>query len=480
MSSDPASDPNGPQPQPRPLWSAAQDLGWEAPEDRPSATHDLSRAVNTHAEAQSGDRPLGSPLVAGLHLGIAAVGLGVCWWVIGSTGTDPAQQAAAYGPHAGIQTSSSAPPAPAPPPPVRLVEAATTAGADRSGSSAAPAPRLALIPKPASTPAPAKASTAAPAPRASRPDEPTQATLAGATRPPVPRQASVDPLERLDVHVDGVVWTRPRRKPIEAQLITAPAASPAKTRAGTAAATSTEPNVARADTAAARTATPAARAQRMVPSGPDPEATPTVVPAPATPPVAATPAPRGGRFFGLPAGRRTVYVLDASGSLIDTLPFALAELRRALASLTPQQQYAVVFFQGSRVVQPEPRGMQTATPRNVQATLDWLAPTRAMIHAAGRTDARDALDTAFAMQPDTVVLLSDGITGLRDPNADRRALVSLIEQQRGAVQLHTVQWIDPAPLSHQGHLGTLELLSALTHGQHRHVTLSDVRPRPLP
>ena len=47
--------------------------------------------------------------------------------------------------------------------------------------------------------------------------------------------------------------------------------------------------------------------------------------------------------------RRQVYLVDASGSLIDTLPFVLRELQQSISKLSDQQKFTVIFFQGKDV-----------------------------------------------------------------------------------------------------------------------------------
>ncbi|MEM1099185.1 MAG: hypothetical protein AAGH92_10400 [Planctomycetota bacterium] len=185
-----------------------------------------------------------------------------------------------------------------------------------------------------------------------------------------------------------------------------------------------------------------------------------------------------GSFFGLPAGDRTVYLLDASGSLLDTLPFAIEELYRSVRTLDDRQQYAVVFFNGDGVIEAAPGQMKPATRENLTQTLTWLEPRLANVRAKGRPDAADALAHALTLRPDTIILLSDGVTGLRDPAADRRRLVTLLERLGRGVAVHTIQFIDPDPLAARGRLGTLELLASLSAGQHRFVSLAEVAPQP--
>ncbi len=226
--------------------------------------------------------------------------------------------------------------------------------------------------------------------------------------------------------------------------------------------------------------TPAIESMRLTP----PDAPPPAAPLAATSPIV-LPTPMQGSgdvalnpswFYGMPAGRKTVYVIDCSGSLIDTLPFALTELRRAIASLDAQRSYAVVFFNGSGVIEAPPRGMVRAIDEAKDTTLGWLAPDKHNVAAIGKADPLPAIQRALAYEPDTVILLSDSITGLRDPLGDRRRLVTLIEPSAERTVFHTIQFVDADPTAAPGRVGTLELLAQMTGGRYRHLKLDDARP----
>ena len=186
------------------------------------------------------------------------------------------------------------------------------------------------------------------------------------------------------------------------------------------------------------------------------------------------PRPTGGRFrtgefFGLPAGWRTVYLIDASGSLIDTLAYVQRELGVALPSLDPSQSYAVLLFQDGQVRAAPPGGMVPAGRAQTRQTADFLSPEAGNVAPAGRADAAAALEAALALEPDVVMLLSDQVEGRIDPEGTRRRLVELARAAAGTTVIHTVQFVDAARTPKDGDLPTLELLSSLTDGMHRFV-----------
>lgn len=62
-------------------------------------------------------------------------------------------------------------------------------------------------------------------------------------------------------------------------------------------------------------------------------------------------------IFGPTANaRRVVYIIDASGSLIDTLPHVITELKRMIHSLEAEHEFAIVFYNGDGVHEAGPAG----------------------------------------------------------------------------------------------------------------------------
>ncbi|BAM02196.1 vWA domain-containing protein [Phycisphaera mikurensis] len=188
------------------------------------------------------------------------------------------------------------------------------------------------------------------------------------------------------------------------------------------------------------------------------------------------PVPRAGRaqfetgaFFGLPAGWRTVYLIDASGSLIDSFASVQRELERSLLSLGPAQSYAVVFFLDGRAVAVPPGRMAAARRDLLRASAAFVSPEAGHVLPAGRADAAAALEAALALEPDTVILLSDQVDGRVDPAGTRVRLVAAATRVAAETAIHTVQFVDRAAAPADGGKPTLELMSAVTGGTHRFV-----------
>jgi hypothetical protein len=150
--------------------------------------------------------------------------------------------------------------------------------------------------------------------------------------------------------------------------------------------------------------------------------------------------------------RSVVYVVDASGSLVGTLPVVLGELERSLRALQPEQRFAVMFFQRNAALVPPNAGeLRLATPAAIDATLAWA---RSAVRPVGRSNPLAALEQALALDPDVVFLLSTNITGSgefeigRDELLDRLDTLNPRSDRTGrrTSRIQCVQFLDPDPL----------------------------------
>ncbi len=191
--------------------------------------------------------------------------------------------------------------------------------------------------------------------------------------------------------------------------------------------------------------------------------TPTGPTAPAVAPPAS--------FAGLRASnaQSIAYVVDASGSLIGTLPVVRRELEESLRRLTPAQRFAVYFFQRNAALEPPAdasgseggAALRAATPAAIGAVMRWAEGIR----PAGRSNPLVALEKALATRPDVVFLLSTDITGIGEFEMGRDELLRRLDGMnpldpatgRRPTRIQCVQFLDPDPL------GTLQAI-AERHG----------------
>lgn len=139
------------------------------------------------------------------------------------------------------------------------------------------------------------------------------------------------------------------------------------------------------------------------------------------------------KFFGAAIeGRRIVFVLDNSGSMQNgRLETVIAELNRCVASLTPKQEFYVIFYSDSvyPLYYPDPVARYIPSNKLSRKLLaEWLDSVELCLGDA----VVEAVSAATMIEPDAVYLLSDGnITG------DRKMQFLLAGDQRN-FPIHTI------------------------------------------
>jgi len=144
------------------------------------------------------------------------------------------------------------------------------------------------------------------------------------------------------------------------------------------------------------------------------------------------------RFFGLrQPGRHVVYLVDRSGSMLDTFDVVRHELLRSLQRLKASQTFHVVFFSTGGPLENPPK-------RLVRAEVDaqrGVAKFLRTVKPEGLTDPLPAIRRAFevlrnAPRPGgrVVFLVTDGVF------ADNDKVIAAIAaaNKDGAVRVHTV------------------------------------------
>lgn len=139
------------------------------------------------------------------------------------------------------------------------------------------------------------------------------------------------------------------------------------------------------------------------------------------------------RFFGTTIeGRRIVFVLDNSGSMQDgRLETVIDELKRCVDSLAGDQEFYVIFYSDMAypLFYPDPADQYVRpTPRNKQMLAAWLDTVELCLGDA----VVEALSAAATIEPDVVLLLSDGrIQGTRK-------MQFLLDARSRSFPIHTI------------------------------------------
>ena len=125
--------------------------------------------------------------------------------------------------------------------------------------------------------------------------------------------------------------------------------------------------------------------------------------------------------------QRVVYCIDASGSMIRSLPMVLEHLGRSMAQLAPPQRFSVVFFQDNDAVpMPEFATLPLATADQKRAVIRWM---HREIVPRGRSNPLRALELSLALQPDVIFLLSENITGAGPFEIEAERLLTALDNQ---------------------------------------------------
>jgi hypothetical protein len=145
--------------------------------------------------------------------------------------------------------------------------------------------------------------------------------------------------------------------------------------------------------------------------------------------------------------RKVVYLVDASGSLVDSFPFVLSEMNLAIEELTGDKAFTVIFFGSDGVIEVPPVGLKWADTRNKRMVREWVAPDQGNVNAWGRGDLIQALQRALQYNPDDLVILTDNLTGRQSSQEAIDELLTRIDALvTGTVErVHVMQFFDRDP-----------------------------------
>jgi len=177
------------------------------------------------------------------------------------------------------------------------------------------------------------------------------------------------------------------------------------------------------------------------------------------------------KFFGTGGNAyRIVYLIDATGSLIDSLDYVIIELKRSINQLSSKQSFTVIFFQGDQVKEVLPRGMKIATPKNKAKVIEWIDPSSGNVTPMLPGNPVPALRLALKYRPELVFILSDNITGSGRYEIDQRHLLNEVEKaNRARTAINTIQFLYPDKLEEYGLKPTLEMIATRNGGEYRFV-----------
>ena len=160
-----------------------------------------------------------------------------------------------------------------------------------------------------------------------------------------------------------------------------------------------------------------------------------------------------------------VYLIDRSGSMIDTFDTVRREMLLSIADLAPNRKFHVVLFADGRPVEKSPRGMTRATDAAKVRLVKFLEPAR----ASGQTDPIPAINRAFdalaegsAGKVAIIHLLTDGVF------PDNDAVLKTIRRRNagGRIQINTILYGNRPPIAEK----VMARIAAENYGKYRFIS----------
>jgi len=160
-----------------------------------------------------------------------------------------------------------------------------------------------------------------------------------------------------------------------------------------------------------------------------------------------------------------VYLIDRSGSMIDTFDTVRREMLLSIAGLAPNRKFHVVLFADGRPVEKSPRGMTPATEAAKVRLVKFLKPVR----ASGQTDPIPAINRAFdalakgsAGKVAIIHLLTDGVF------PDNDAVLKTIRRRNasGRIQINTILYGNRPPIAEE----VMSRIAAENYGKYRFIS----------
>jgi hypothetical protein len=145
----------------------------------------------------------------------------------------------------------------------------------------------------------------------------------------------------------------------------------------------------------------------------------------------------GAEFFGLrgsaAGARKIIYVVDRSGSMIDTFAYVQAELKRSISALRRSQKFHVILFNAGEPLENPSKRLVSAIDAHKEQFFEFLDT----VVARGGTRPEAAMRRALAMEPDLIYLLSDGVDF-------RPSLFQRLDEwnKQRRVRIYTIAYLD--------------------------------------
>lgn len=179
-----------------------------------------------------------------------------------------------------------------------------------------------------------------------------------------------------------------------------------------------------------------------------------------------------GSLWGVGAGQRAdsvVYVMDRSGSMMETIGILKIELKKAIGELTEDQRFNILWFSDERKPEMWASNLQKATIENKRKAFEAIDE----VIPEGQTNPIPAVQQALSFRPapDVMFLLSDG-----DFNQQNEDVLKAIRAKNRSQQtiINTILFIEDIYVTGEN---VLEIIARENRGTYKHVTQEDIYGR---
>lgn len=196
----------------------------------------------------------------------------------------------------------------------------------------------------------------------------------------------------------------------------------------------------------------------------------------------------GADVFGNGGNAKNIaFIVDASGSMVDVLPFVVNELKRVVNELQPAQNITIIMFSGQGVYEVPGgggvKGLRACTPKFKEDIREWVSLENFKFETGGRgsQNVQTAILRGLSYKPQLVFLLSDNLTGGGQGATQHEIFQDdLMESLKKAndhkppAKFNTIQFLYEDPLVRAGLKGTLQLIADETGGNYKFIGARDL------
>ncbi len=185
--------------------------------------------------------------------------------------------------------------------------------------------------------------------------------------------------------------------------------------------------------------------------------------------------------------RNIAFIVDASGSMVDVLPFVINELKRVVNALQPAQEITIIFFSGEGVYEVPGgggvKGLRACTPKFKEDIREWVSLENFQYKTGGRgsQNVESAILRALSYKPQLVFLLSDNLTGGGQGATQHEIFqpklmeaITKANKFTPPAKFNTIQFLYEDPLVAAGLTGTLQLIADQTGGNYKFIGARDL------